>query len=325
VLPGSIAEAGYQRLGDLDQWVMIRGENIENPVLILLHGGPGFSDTTFFRHFNSVLEKHFTIVYWDQRGTGKSFSPDIPRSSMTVEQFIADLDQLVDHVRTRVRRTSVIMLGHSWGSALGVLYASRFPGKVSAYVGTAQIGDCAAGESASYSYALAEAQRLNDAKAMQQLRAIGPPPYDDARAVFVERTCIHRLEGQFGARAMWKMGRIVLGAAESSVFELPDVVRGFRFSMDAMWAEVSKLNLLKAVPALPMPVFFLLGRRDRWVPPETSVAYFNALTAPSKTLVWFEQSGHEAFMDEPDKFNRTMVGMARFIGTRESSLSSVRS
>ena len=88
-------------------------------------------------------------------------------------------------------------------------------------------------------------------------------------------------------------------------------MRGFRFSLETMLDEASKINLVKSVPALQMPVFFFLGRRDRWVPPETSVAYFEALAAPSKTLVWFEQSGHEPFVDEPDKFNAAMVELVR--------------
>jgi pimeloyl-ACP methyl ester carboxylesterase len=120
VLPGSIAEVSYRRLGGLDQWVMIRGESIANPSLILLHGGPGLSDTGFFRRFDAPLEKRFTVVYWDQRGAGRSFYPDIPRASMTVEQFISDLDELVDAVCKRLAKTKVAIFGHSWGSALGV-------------------------------------------------------------------------------------------------------------------------------------------------------------------------------------------------------------
>ena len=107
------------------------------------------------------------------------------------------------------------------------------------------------------------------------------------------------------------MGRVVLGGPESSLFDLPRTLRAFRFSLDAMWAEVSRLNLLELVPALKMPVFFFLGRNDHWVPPEASVAYFEALTAPSKKLVWFEESGHEPFVDEPAKFN---AAMAELIG-----------
>lgn len=127
----SIAEIGYLRLGGLDQLVMIRGENVANPPLILLHGGPGFPEMSLFRRFNAPLEKSFTVVYWEQRGTNKSFNRKTPESSMTVEQFLADLDELVDEVCKRFGKDKVVIYGHSWGSALGALYAARFPQKVS--------------------------------------------------------------------------------------------------------------------------------------------------------------------------------------------------
>ena len=310
IVPKSIAEVGYCQLGGVDQWVMIRGQSLANPPLIHLHGGPGFSETRLFRHFNSDLEKRFTVVYWDQRGAGKSFDHTIPRWSMTVEQFIADLGELVDTVCARVGQEQVVLHGHSWGSALGVLYASRNPLKVAAYVGTGQIGDWPAAESASYALALDEAAGRNNRRALEGLRAIGPPPYP-ASSVFKERTWLQRLDGQLTPKALWKLGRIALGGAESSILDLPNQFRGFRFTMDAMWDEVSALNLLVTAPALQVPLFSFLGRRDHWVPPETSVAYFNALSAPSKELLWFDQSGHEPFADEPAKFNRAVTEMVR--------------
>jgi pimeloyl-ACP methyl ester carboxylesterase len=310
VVPGSIAEINYLRLGGLDQWVMIRGESISNPPLILLHGGPGFSEMRLFRHFNAPLEKSFTVVYWDQRGTGKSFDSKIPRSSMTIEQFVADLDELVDAVCKRVGKKKVAIFGHSWGSALGVLYSARFPEKVAAYVGSGQIGDWPAGEASSYTFVLAEAQRLNNRKALKTLRAIGPPPHD-ARSLWTQRTWLNRLDGHLSARSLWDLGRIFLGGPESSIFDLPNMLRGFRSSLDVMWAEVSRLNLVKLVPALQMPVFFFLGRHDHWVAPEISEAYFDALTAPSKALVWFEESGHEPFVDESAKFNTSLAELVR--------------
>jgi pimeloyl-ACP methyl ester carboxylesterase len=310
ILAGSIAEIRYQPLGGLDQWVMIRGESLRNPPLIFLHGGPGLSEMRLFRRFNAPLEKSFTVVHWDQRGTGKSFAPGIPRTSMTVEQFVADLDALVDAVRNVIGHRRVAILGHSWGSALGVLYAARFPAKVAAYIGTGQIGDWAAGEASSYAFAVGEAQRLDHRQALRELRAIGPPPYS-ARSVWTERKWLQRLEGQLEPRRLWTLGRIVLGRPESSILDLPNLIRGFMFSLSAMWPEVSTLNLLNSAPVLQMPVFFFLGRRDHWVPPEASVAYFDALTAPLKKLVWFEASGHEPFVDEATAFNQAMVELVR--------------
>ena len=309
-LPGSIAEISYHRLGGLDQWVMLRGENIANPPLILLHGGPGFTEMRLFRHFNAPLEKRFTVVNWDQRGAGKSFDRKIPKSSMTVEQFIADLDELVDTVRKRLGQRKVTIFGHSWGSALGVLYAARFPDKVAAYVGSGQIRDWPAAELSSYAFVLAELDRRNNRKAVKELRAIGAPPHT-AEKLWVQRTWLDRVAGHPGGMSMWEFGRIVLGGPESSIFDLPNIQRGFRFSLDAMWTEVSGLNLNQAVPSLQMPVFFFLGRRDHQVPADTSAAYFNLLTAPSKRLIWFEESGHEPFVDEPAKFNAAMVELVR--------------
>jgi pimeloyl-ACP methyl ester carboxylesterase len=310
VVPGSIAEVNYRRLGGVDQWVMIRGESLTNPPLILLHGGPGFSETHFFRRFNAPLEKMFTVVYWDQRGSGKSFDRKIDRSSMTVEQFIADLDELVQAVCERTGAKQVVIFGHSWGSALGVLYAARFAKKVAAYVGSGQIGDSAAAESASYAFALAEAERLHNRKALAKLRAIGPPSYP-VSSLFQERFWVNRLQGQATLRAASEVGRLFLGGPELSLFDLPNLARGFRFTLNAMLTETSNVNLIKLVPALQMPVFFFLGRRDRWVPPETSVTYLNRLAAPSKTLIWFDESGHEPFVDEADKFNTLMAELVR--------------
>jgi pimeloyl-ACP methyl ester carboxylesterase len=310
VLSGSFAEVGYGRLGGLDQWMMIRGESVANPPLVLLHGGPGLSETALFRYFNAPLEQSFTVVYWDQRGAGKSSHSDIPRASMTVQQFIADLDELVDAVCERLGKTKVAIFGHSWGSVLGPLYTARFPEKVAAYVGSGQIGDWAAAEAATYAFALAEAERLGKRRATKKLRAVGPPPHT-AKSLWTQRTSLSRLEGRMRPRALWTLARATLSGPESSILDLPGAWRGFRFSLDAMWTEVSRLNLIELAPTLQAPAFFFLGRNDHWVPVETSLAYIDTLAAPSKKLVWFEQSGHEPFMDEPAKFNAAMAELVR--------------
>ena len=309
ILAGSIAEISYRRLGGVDQWVMIRGARISNPVLILLHGGPGFPEMRLFRTFNAPLEDSFTVVYWEQRGTDKSFDRRIPQSSMTVAQFIADLDELVDALRQRFGKDKVVLYGHSWGSVLGVLYAARFPEKVSAYVGTGQIGDWPAFELLSYRFTLAEAERRNNTKALKQLRAIGPPPHTYWQMT-VQRKWLTRFVGVARGMSMWRFFRITLGRPEASILDLPNILRGLAFSR-CMWPEVSQLSLLKSVPALQMPVFFFIGRHDHVVAAETSARYFELLAAPSKKFVWFDGSAHEPAVEEPAKFNAAMVELVR--------------
>jgi pimeloyl-ACP methyl ester carboxylesterase len=312
LLPGSIADVDYLRLGGVEQWVMIRGESVANPILVLLHGGPGFPEMRLFRHFNASLEKSFIVVYWDQRGTNKSFDRNIPESSMTLDQFLADLDELVDAVRKRFGRDKVAIYGHSWGSALGVCYAARFPEKVAAYVGAGQIGSWPASERLSYAFVLAEATRRHHRKALKELRAIGPPPYS-AQAKMVQGKWLGRFLGIVRGTSFSKFLRIVLGGPEASFLDIPNIVRGMQFSQRTMWADVSALDLTTAVPALQVPVFFFLGRHDHVIAAETSAAYFEMLEAPSKTLTWFEESAHEPPFEEPEKFNRAMVESVRRI------------
>ena len=310
VISRSVAEVGYLRLGDLDQWVMIRGEDIANPVLVLLHGGPGFPEMQLFRHFNGNLEKSFTCVYWEQRGTDKSFDREIPLESMTVEQFLSDLDQLVDTMLKRFGKQKVAIYGHSWGSILGVLYSARHPEKVSVYVGTGQIGDWPASEKLCYEFTLAEAERRHTNKALQELRAMGTPPHN-VQTMMRQRTWFTRWVGILRGTSLWKAVRIMLRRPESSLFELPNMLRGTRFSTNAMWDEVSRLNLHKLAPVLKVPVFFFIGRHDRVVDPRTSMAYFEMLDAPQKHWVWFEDSAHEPAAEEPDKFHALMGSEVR--------------
>jgi pimeloyl-ACP methyl ester carboxylesterase len=162
---------------------------------------------------------------------------------MTAEQFVSDLDELVDAVCERLGTNKVVIYGHSWGSVLGVLYSERFPDKVAAYVGSGQIGDWAASEASSYAFARAEARRLHDYKTMKKLHMIGPPPHS-AKSLWTERTCLQRIEGQLRPRTLWNVGRILLGRP---VFDLDLPNRGFRFPRCHV-VRVSSLNLMKLVP-----------------------------------------------------------------------------
>jgi pimeloyl-ACP methyl ester carboxylesterase len=161
----------------------------------------------------------------------------------------------------------------------------------------------------SYAFVLAEAERRSYREALKQLRAIGAPPHT-FRKLRVQRKWLTRFVGIARGLSLWKFFRIILGGPEASIFDLPNIVRGVIFS-ECMWAEVSALNLVKAVPALRMPVFFFIGRHDHVVAAETSVAYFNMLTAPSKRLIWFEESAHEPPVEEAPKFNAAMAELVR--------------
>ncbi|WP_256209093.1 alpha/beta fold hydrolase [Nitrosospira sp. Nsp14] len=168
----------WRTIGGIPQSLWFRGVSRSDPALILLHGGPGTSESALFRHYNSALERHFLVVYWEQRGTGRSFNPAISPQSMTIAQSVRDLDEVVELVRRRFGKDKVVLLAHSWGTVLGTIYAARYPEKVSVYVGIAQVANAPRGRRLSYDFALSEAKKRNNAKAVAELMAIGPPPYD---------------------------------------------------------------------------------------------------------------------------------------------------
>lgn len=311
-ISGSVAECGFLRLGGLDQWVLIRGRSIANPLLIVLHGGPGSPETALFRADNAALEDHYTVIHWEQRGAGRSFHRSIDPASMTVAQFVADLDELVDALRARFGVRQVALLGHSWGSMLGVHYAARHPQKVSAYIGVGQVADMARSEAASYAFVLAEAERRERRAALKALQAIGPPPYADLRALGVQRRWLTRLGGATGpgislSRMIWR----ALATPETSPLDLVRLLRGSLFSLRCLEGELMGADLARQFPCLEVPVFFILGRHDHQVEAAVSADFFEALEAPHKQLFWLEQSGHFAPFEEPEAFNRLLIETVR--------------
>jgi len=159
VIPNSIATMEMISIGGVPQSLWFRGVDAGNPALILLHGGPGTSESALFRSYDSALEHHFLVVYWEQRGTGRSYHDDLAADTMTIDRVVKDLDEVVELVRSRFHARRVILLGHSWGTVPGTIYAATHPEKVAAYVGVGQIADMPAGERLSYEFAQSQARQ----------------------------------------------------------------------------------------------------------------------------------------------------------------------
>ena len=295
--------------GGRNQYVLVRGSNVEtNPLLIMLHGGPGISETAWWRYHNSkVLEGNFTVVYWDQRGCGHSYDSTIRREEMKVKQFLSDLDELVEYARDRCNRkeSKVVIFGHSWGSVLGPLYCRDHPEKVLLYVGCAQLGDWAKSEQLTYEYALSEAKHINNQKIVRDLERAGPPPHN-VDGCLTQRTSLATLEGDTSTWKVLQMVWLFISVPEYSLRNLFRFFKELDLSIDASWSEVTGINLVKDVPKLEMPAFFLLGRNDHIVPSECSKEFIDTLDAPSKEVIWFEESKHLPFVDEAGNFNRIM-------------------
>lgn len=309
-MPGSIAALEQVALGGVAQSVLVRGWDVHNPVLLYLHGGPGTSELGMLRTHNlPVLERHFTVAVWDQRGAAKSFAARNPASGMTVEQLVDDTHELSARLCRRFGTQKIYLVGHSWGSALGVLAVHRRPELFRAYVGVGQVANMLEGERLSYAWTVEQAAQAGDRRSLARLRAIGPPPYPAPMRpkVVTQRAILARYGGEVHGNprgGMFIALRALLATREYGWADRINFFRGIFASMDLLWPQLMAIDLFAQAPELQVPVYFLLGRHDHEVPSVVAERYFRALRAPSKQLIWFERSAHFINVEEADGFNR---------------------
>lgn len=306
VIPGSIATMETVQIGGIVQSIWFRGVDVQKPAIILLHGGPGISESALFRHYDAALEKHFLMVYWEQRGAGRSYHSDISHKSMSIDQFERDLDQVVDLVKRRFGKNKVILLAHSWGTVLGTIYAYQHPEKVAAYIGVAQIANFSEGEQLSYEWALAKATGRNNSGAIADLQAMSPQPHsvDDE---LTKGKWVEKFGGVFHQDfSTWKLIQAALSTDETNLIDLMKFGQGNRFSLESLRPEYAKVDLTR-YRSFKVPIVFFLGRHDWHIPSVLAERYFNIIDAPCKRLVWFEESAHNPPFEEPEKFIQAMI------------------
>jgi len=301
------------QLGGVDQWILIRGWNRKNPVLLLMHGGPGFPCMPF-AHIAGELEKRFVVVHWDQRGAGKSYSPSVNRS-MNIKQFVSDTLELTDLLRARFKQPRIFLGAHSWGSIIGALAVAEAPDRFSAYFAVSQAANAPESERLIYRWALERAADAGNEKALAELKKLGPPPYER----FADYNRMVGWIARFSSTEHQPIPRwrFVHLALESPFYSWADLVRiplGAKFSFSRLWREAFyDTDLFKQSPRLDVPVFFFLGRHDHTSTASAAMAerYFTVLDAPrGKRLIWFEHSGHWPQLEEAQRFQTELIQAA---------------
>ncbi len=311
IIEGSIASLEKIELGSYKQTVLIRGKNINNPILLYLHGGPGSSELPLVRHFNSALEDHYIVVLWDQRGAGKSYSLFLDAKTLTIDQMLKDTYELVNILRKRFNKKKIYLVGHSWGSVLGLTTVHMHPDLFYAYIGIGQAIDFMEGERISLRYAIDMAKEQNNTKALKQLEKLKDYPVINDHwmsDVITERKWL----GEFGGVMYGKKGMqdlfFIPRPPEFTLFDfVPFILGNFR-SLKSLWPQIVQYgDFRKLAPELKLPVYFVTGRHDYNVPFTLTAEYYQKVIAPKKTMVWFERSAHMPNFEEPDKFNDFMI------------------
>lgn len=314
ILANSIAEERRIVLGGVGQYVLIRGRDRAAPLMINVHGGPGMSERALYRHHNAMLEDHFVIAYWDQRGAGKSFDRALDPSTLTIDRMARDLGELIDTLRAEFGRDKVIILAHSWGTILGLEHCARHPETVAAYIGIGQVSRVLESEAEGYAWALDAAERQGEAEIAAALRALGPPPWT-AGEFLEERNHLYKLNGFYALPpSPLKYIREVLSTPETSWADLVPMFRAMPWTIGHLWPENQAYDAFERHKALEVPVYLMLGRHDHAVSPRLAEAWLAGLAAPRKEAIWFETAGHMVPAEDPAAFHRAVLRIGREAG-----------
>jgi pimeloyl-ACP methyl ester carboxylesterase len=299
VLPSSIASLEQVRLGGIEQSILIRGKSVANPVLLFLHGGPGMPAMYLAHAFQRPLEEHFVVVQWDQRGAGSSYGNDIPVETMNVEQFIADTVELSQMLSERFGQEKLYLVGHSWGSYLGMLVVARHAELFQAYVGIGQVaGETDQALQIQMEFIQQQAQADGNQEALSDMQT-------DPEGTI--ETWLFYYGGElYGAKDFSPLLMTGLRSPEYSLFDALNIRPGVSFSGQNMKYNAIGGPLMEAVTKVEVPVYFFTGRHDYTTPFTLIEEYYSRLEAPDKELVWFEESAHFPFFEESEHFAQEM-------------------
>jgi proline iminopeptidase len=309
-----IQETRFITLGGIDQWVTIRGANRANPALLVLHGGPGDAQSSL-RSAYAAYERDFTIVQWDQRGAGKTYAKN-PNSPPEPERVELDGIELAQYLCDYLAKKKILLLGHSWGSHLGVEMVQRRPELFAAYIGTGQVGSWRANVQAQFDFMLAKSRAANDRKKVELMEAIGTPDPTNAEQYF----------------SWWRMRNPYMARADAKWFEdLAQIIRSDPEFTDAYmktWGEGMQYSgritlnamLTTELPTtariLKVPFFVIQGKEDMATPTSVAVKYFNVVKAPRKKLILIKHAGHFALVTHRDEFLAALVKEVRPIAVK---------
>lgn len=312
ILQGSLAEITKVDIGGLPQGMIIQSKNTQNPVLLFLHGGPGSPEYVFAQNYPLHLEDLFTVCWWEQRGAGMSFDASIPPQSMTLEQMIADTVEVTDYLRQRFGQDKIYLMGHSWGSFLGVHTAARHPELYHAYVGIGQVSNQMQSEKDAYDYMLATARAQGDTGLVKKLEqhTLDGPQSVTSQYLMVRSAGMNKQGIGITHTMTSEWSEIFLPLLQCRAYTLSDKIgfaRGSLFSLNALFATVLEQDLSQTVPKLEIPVYICQGKYDYQTSYTGAKAYFDVLEAPTKHFYTFEHSAHSPLLEEPEKFRQILL------------------
>ncbi len=293
-----IDEQGFVAINGIEQWVTIKGQRCGNPVVLMVHGGPGNPLTPLAHNIFATWEKDFTMVHWDQRGTGMTWGRNRPAEdeALTMEVLTADGLAVADYAARHLGKRKLLLWGSSWGSMLGIQMAHAKPALFDAYIGAVQVISYKENQAAMYDKLLRLARAAKDKDAIDKLEALGTPPWTNPRAFGIARRIDRKYEALVTDPAptpWWKPAALYTTPKYDADYEAGEDYSFLQFvglKGDGMF---SRFDLYRMGTRFELPVYFVMGQEDILSPPEVARRYFDHIEAPHKRFVVVPRAGHD--------------------------------
>ncbi len=308
VSDNGVDEARAVEIGGIRQWITIRGRDRRNPILLVIHGGPAAPELPNRYLFEAPWLDYFTVVEWDQRGAGKTYALNDPAKvapTLSKARIVDDAEALAAWLRATYHREKIFVMGHSWGTIIGLSLAQRRPDWLYAYIGVGQIIDMRQGEAEGYAWTLRQARAAGDATAVKELTAIAPYPEPDGALPMDKIKAERKWSVRYGALTHGRQSFDVWEDAERispdySAADFKSIDAGSAFSFPVLLPQLAATDF-KGLKRLGCPLIIFAGRFDFTTPAGPVRRWYDALSAPSKRFVWFENSAHMLYEEEPGR------------------------
>jgi pimeloyl-ACP methyl ester carboxylesterase len=316
VLANSISTHEDKTINGVPQRLTIRGKNTDNPVLLIVHGGPGIPiPPAVFKYFKADLEDLFTVCYWEQRGSGQAYTSEIPDSTITLDQIVDDGLEVADYLKNKFKKDKIYLEGTSWGTTVSAFMVQKNPALFHAYIGIGQMANQSVSEQMSYDFVFNAALEQNDTETIDQLKDIGRPPYPDkSNLEMVEAADIERkLLVNYAPPKQTISLSVITGVLLDNGMNFSEKIASLQNPMEyypatrILWPTCFNSNLIRDVPEWEVPVFILQGENDHITEFSLAKDYFDAIKAPSKKWISFKNTTHGVQLEDPEKYRSIYI------------------
>lgn len=314
--PGSMAYQEKVILGGVEQWILIRSQNPENPVLLYLHGGPGGAVMPWVDLFHTpLLEENFTVVHWDQRGSGKSFNTDLTVSDVAPEKFISDTLELSNVLRERFGKDKIFLTGQSWGSALGFMTIAKDSSPYHAFIPTSERVEWNKSMKMGFDWVVERAEANGDSDVLAQLEAIKPFDAMDEDDLIVQRKAlVFYRAGDYHTEGLQKKYMEYAIGGKSPYYSDADVQKYMPgMALSSQGVEVPEIignyDLFASHPSVDIPIHFITGAQDYNTPAKLAREYYEFIKAPAKSFTEIEGAAHMVLFDQPEAWAKALVNI----------------